>query len=398
MIGIIALLCLFIGIGIKLSKSKPTVASAAINAWPGRETQPKDEPKDTPPPPPSAPQEPQASPTPTLDPAEKTVEALDKEYQALLEKINRIDTIRKEYREAIGETAELVKSESVAKHYPDVHSAAKDGYIRFSLQTIARRLANIQSLEAPHAALQRAAETLLAERRRVEIDGLLGDLLPDNGPEARSQKLSAAMKQAASMNETVTFDPGLGNPPAIEAVWAQVMSGALVPKPEPGTGDSISGRNLEIIAEVCSGDFSHKNDLTEITPDGARCLKAFGGKDLFLNKLQSLSPESARWLAGWPGEWLSLNGLKDLPEPAARELSRWSGKWLSLNGLQSLDIPAVQHLSKWPGRRLELIGLTAINGWEGAGGELMLSPAMREKIEELKKMKAEGLVAKGVKP
>lgn len=392
--GIFVLLCLFVGIGMKLAKSRPPVVSVPVGAWPGKEVRPdpgalnpaEGQPKAAAAAP-VAPPEAEVSSRQAPDPVEEVLAALDREHDALLEKIERIDGFRKEYRQAIGETAGLVKVESAAKRYADFQSAVKDGYIRFSLQTIARRMSDIDSLERPRSELQRAAEALLAERRRVEIDGLMADLLPENGPEARTEKLKAAMERAASIDATVTFDPGLGAPPAIETVWARVMSGALEPKPDPGSVPTISAQNLQIVTELCNGDFSRKSDLTELTPDGARCLEAFSGKDLFLNKLQRLSPESAGFLAGWRGEWLSLNGLRELTEPAAAALSQWGGKWLSLNGLQSLDLAALEHLSKWPGRRLELVGLSALDAWERGGGELMLSEAMREKIAGLKKMK-----------
>jgi hypothetical protein len=167
----------------------------------------------------------------------------------------------------------------------------------------------------------------------------------------------------------------------LESIWKRIDS-QLAKKASPPASAPSAGKtkNEAIWAAVCSGNFSQKHKLTDLSPKAAKCLASWKGKDLYLNELTSLSPKAARQLSEWNGKWLGLNGLKELSPETAAHLARWKGKGLSLNGLTRLSPRVVAILSDWQGDQIELVNIKHMAHWENPKTRLFLSEALDRKI------------------
>ena len=143
--------------------------------------------------------------------------------------------------------------------------------------------------------------------------------------------------------------------------------------------DRDGGDTAAISRQICDGDFSQRDRLTTLSPEVARCLAKWKGKDLFLNALTELHPDAARHLADWQGDWLGLNGLTDLSPETAAHLARWKGKGLSLNGLSRLSPRVVAILSEWQGDQIELVNVKHLAHWENPSTRLHLSEDLKRK-------------------
>jgi hypothetical protein len=168
---------------------------------------------------------------------------------------------------------------------------------------------------------------------------------------------------------------------AFEQIWHKVLEKIKTETRQRKEIAAKNGANQRIEQQICRGNFEHKNRLTALSIETARCLLQWSGKDLFLNELTTLSPAVAQILAQWPGEWLSLNGIEELPPESANYLSQWPGKRLSMNGLIKLSSEATAYLSQWKGEQLEMIGLQSIGGWKNYGTRLYLSETLKRQLE-----------------
>jgi hypothetical protein len=167
----------------------------------------------------------------------------------------------------------------------------------------------------------------------------------------------------------------------LESIWQEITQRLPAAPEKTNSGLSQAMRDSADIANsICSGDYARKHHLKSLSPQTARCLSQWEGKDLFLNALTELSPESARHLAAWKGEWLGLNGLKELTPEAAAWLAQWKGKGLSLNGLSRLSPRVVAILSEWQGEQIELVNVKHMAHWENPKTRLFLSEALKRKL------------------
>jgi hypothetical protein len=237
-------------------------------------------------------------------------------------------------------------------------SAAADVRISLGLVAIQRRHTYISTLEMPIHNLARNSEELLYLLRKADLLALLAPKTADLDIDGFIRQADAVIEAHQSALAELDRHLEVAAPPDLESIWRRVET-RLAAKPAAGAQPPLllQGRDAVIAEEICRGDFSRTNQLTALSPQVARCLTAWSGKDLFLNALTDLSPQAARQLAAWEGTWLGLNGLRELTPETALYLAQWNGRRLSLNGLDRLSPPVVAIFSQWPGDQIELINL-----------------------------------------
>jgi hypothetical protein len=237
-------------------------------------------------------------------------------------------------------------------------SAAADVRISLGLVAIQRRQAYISTLEMPIHNLARNSEELLYLLRKADLLALLAPKTADLDIDGFIRQADAVIEAHQSALAELGRHFEVAAPPDLESIWRRVETRlAAIPAAGAQPPLLLQGRDAVIAEEICRGDFSRTNQLTALSPQVARCLTAWSGKDLFLNALTDLSPQAARQLAAWEGTWLGLNGLRELTPETALYLAQWNGRRLSLNGLDRLSPPVVAIFSQWPGDQIELINL-----------------------------------------
>ncbi|PID40940.1 MAG: hypothetical protein CR984_00615, partial [Proteobacteria bacterium] len=258
--------------------------------------------------------------------------------------------------------------------------------IVLGLQAIQRRNTYIDKLVTPSEALQVHSEVLLYHSRKADILSLMVAKTSDIDVDGFITAAEAVMTDHRQALSELNIDDASATPSSLENIWKDVNRRlSAVPK-NRANGDSVQQANNAVIwKKICEGDLTQKHRLTALSPEAARCLAAWKGKDLFLNNLTDLSPEAARSLSNWPGDWLGLNGLTELTPEVARHLARWKGKGLSLNGLDQLTPRVVAILSEWQGQQIELINVRHMAHWENPNTRLFLSDALKRKLNETRK-------------
>lgn len=253
--------------------------------------------------------------------------------------------------------------------------------IELGLRSIQRRASYNLKLDTPLAQVETHLEQLLYLERRIRLFELLDNTISGLSLADLKRDGTNLITRLRKESEQLSVENVESAIPSLKSIWQEIRLGA----PSGSGADVVASRttphNQKISHAICKGNFERKYQLTALTPQTAKCLANWPGKDLYLNGLTHLSPKVAKQLALWPGEWLSLNGIKRLSPEAARHLSKWPGKRLSLNGVSILSDEATTYLAQWQGEQLEMIGLTAIGRWENYVTHLFLSERLRRELQ-----------------
>ncbi|MCB2146628.1 MAG: hypothetical protein KQI81_09150 [Deltaproteobacteria bacterium] len=313
---------------------------------------------------------------------------LDRLRNELIQKRSEIDELRTYYQAGIDAEiqgiVEIVRK--TGKGPVSLNAALEDPRISLGLSAIQRRDAYIKKLETPINALFWGSEELLFFSRKAGLLSLMAGKTSDIDIDGFIKQADEIRKVHGSALAQLNIDSVSATPLAQESIWQDIEKRlpTTTSKPEPDNLVTDTD-NAAIWKDICEGDFTRKNQLTALSPESARCLAMWKGKDLFLNALTDLSPDVARHLAAWEGDWLGLNGLKELSPEAAVHLSRWKGKGLSLNGLSRLSPRVVAILSEWQGEQIELVNVKHMAHWENPKTRLFLSEDMKRKHSALRK-------------
>jgi hypothetical protein len=194
--------------------------------------------------------------------------------------------------------------------------------------------------------------------------------------ESLAKHIDTIIQQNIRDSDKLTMNTIGAKPQSLNRIWKKVYQS----RQKSAFLSSEEIKNRKIWKEICSGNYSRKHQLTELSPKSAKALSSWEGQDLFLVNLTELSPEEAQYLSKWKGRWLSLNGLTKLSPDAAKYLSQWQGKRLSLNGLKEVSPEVVEYLSQWRGEELELVSLKNISQWEESGKIVHLPDRHRKPI------------------
>lgn len=310
--------------------------------------------------------------------------------QKLLKKQKEILNLKKEYREGIDDVKAQILSEKKQYRITSFQKANQNRQINLKLRTIQRKELYRRKLNAPLHRLFSGSEKLLYAKRLANIDIKLADLTAGLDKQMIKQRIDNEIVrhtfQPADL--VVSMQPDEYTP--LEIIWNKLIKEKKPPHNNhnfskkqfsitKGSGNHLKKiTNRKILNQICKHNYSNVFLLTNLDPEGARCLSNWRGKDLFLNNLKVLSPIEAKYLSKWQGKWLGLNSLTTISPDVAKSLMNWQGDRLSLNNIEDLPDRTAFYLSKWSGKQMELIGLkflspTAaeyLNNWQRKGGKI----------------------------
>lgn len=310
---------------------------------------------------------------------QKTMEKLDRLRSELSQKQAEIEELDAYYHEGIETEIESVVETIRERKQTGLtfDAATADPHIRLGLDAIQRRDATIKKLKTPLNWLIESREDLLFFSRKAGLLSLMADKTSGIDIKAFIARADDIMRAHRIALAQLTIGSDAGPAISLETIWRDILKRLTMPplntKKPP---IEVKTDNATIWKDICEGDYSRKQTLTELSPEAARCLAKWNGRDLFLNGLTSLSAESARYLAKWEGEWLGLNGLADLSPDAAAHLSKWKGRGLSLNGLTRLPPRVATILSEWQGEQIELVNVRQMTPWDNPKTRLFLSESL----------------------
>ena len=310
----------------------------------------------------------------------------------LLKKQEEIRALKQYYRNRIQEVRDEILNEKREKGITTFQQALKSKRIELGLRTIRRRHLYIYKLNGPLEELHDGSEALLYIKRLAGIQIQMAPVVKGIDIDKLGKRMDLIIEKKAGSIDSLAIDTRETRAPALEEIWKEIVQeentrekpereGPKEEKPakekaQPQQEDTI---NSGIWKEVCVGNLRRKHELTKLSPNAAKCLSRWEGKDLFLNGITELPAAVAEQLSQWKGEWLCLNRITALSPEAAEGLSRWRGIRLSLNGLIELTPQAAKHLSQWRGKQMEVVGLANISpeankyltAWQKAGGEII---------------------------
>ena len=315
----------------------------------------------------------------------------------LLKKQEEIRALKHYYRNKIQEVKDEILNEKREKGITTFQQALKSKRIELGLRTIRRRHLYINKLNGPLEQLHDGSEELLYIKRLAGIQIQMAPVVNGIDIAGLGNRMDIIIEKKVSGIDNLAIDTRETSAPTLEEIWKKIVQGENVSKKserESPKGEKPEGekpekektqsqrqdkKNMAIWKEICVGNLSRKYELTRLSPDAAKCLAQWEGKDLFLNGITELPASIAEKLSQWEGEWLCLNRLTELSPEAAESLSRWRGIRLSLNGLIELTPQAAKYLSEWRGKEMEVVGLGKISpeankyltAWQKAGGEII---------------------------
>jgi len=307
---------------------------------------------------------------------------IDTLRQTLLAKKEEILRLQQNYQYGILELEEEAARLIRRGGFDSLPQALKNRQLELALQSIQRRQSYHDALAKPLHWIDLGSEELLYLRRRAFFDLQLKEIAEDIDITLHSADIDSALTKYQPTPERLSINNAVPVQLSLEVIWKRLAEQAR----HVGTS-ADDQRDLDIIAEVCSGSFGRVSELSILTLKGARCLAESGAMQLFLNRLGSMSSAAARKLCEWPGQWLCLNGVTRLSPELASQLFAWPGEWMSLNGLSEVPDEAAKYLAGWKGRQLELMGLRKSTGvkflaqWEVSGGRLFVPDDIRREIE-----------------
>jgi len=285
-----------------------------------------------------------------------------------------ITKLKQQYKKGIDDTKKNILKENRSKGLVTYQDAQKEKRVELYLRMIQRRQVYIAELDRLLEQLALNTEELLYLKRQIEIDMLMVNIIKGLNSKKLTKRIDAVIQHHIHDAEKLILNTKAARPQSLVSIWNQISKSDLH-KVRISKG-KIPDR--EIWQEICNGHFDRKHELTALSPESAKHLSEWQGKDLFLSKLVHLSPEAAKHLSNWKGKWLSLNGLTHVSPEAAKHLSQWKGSRLSLNGLTEVSPEVVEYLSQWQGEELELVSLKGISQWEESGKKVYLAGRQRK--------------------
>ena len=299
----------------------------------------------------------------------------------LLKKQEYIRALKHYYRDRIQEVRNEILNEKREKRITTFQQALKSKRIELGLRTIRRRHLYIRKLNGPLEQLHSSSEALLFIKRLAEIQIQMAPVVNGLDIAGLEKRMGLIIEKEAHGIENLVMDTRETRAPALEEIWKEIVQEKKEEKPakEKVHSQRQDKINKEIWKEICTGNLNRKFEITKLSPNTAKCLAQWEGKDLFLNGITELPAPIAELLSQWEGEWLCLNRLTELSPEAAEGLSRWRGIRLSLNSLISLTPQAAKHLSQWRGKQIEVVGLIKISpeadkymtAWQQSGGKII---------------------------
>ncbi len=310
-------------------------------------------------------------------------ERVSKLRNELIEKQKEIADLKRYYQKGISLEIDALIDELGMKSQIDFDKAVKNQRIFMGLESIQRRSLYIEKLENPLHILTWNSEELLYLMRKADIFEVIAEKSSGLDLDEFEKNVSLIIREHKRTTVLLSIDPVEAAPMSLESIWKTVLNkraeqiSAKSQKKLIAVKDPL---NQGIWDKICDGDFSQNFKLTRLSPEAAKCLSKWKGKDLYLNELKELKPEAAKMLSLWKGNWLVLNGLKTLSAESAKHLSRWEGKRLSLNGLESLSPRATFLLSQWDGDQIELIGVKKMGRWRNRYTQIYVSDQLKKKL------------------
>ena len=319
---------------------------------------------------------------------ETVVEQLDHMRSELIAKQTEIEELRTYYQAGIDAEIQgiLDTVRKAGKGNISYKTALANPRIRLGLSAIQRRDSYIRKLVGPAEVLLWNSEELFFFSRKAGLLALMTEKTSDidiDGFIDQADRIRGRHRKALA---ELNIDAVSVSPLALKTIWQDIAK--RLPTQTVGIQKQSGAAKADtttLSKKICSGDYTYRHQLTVLSPQTARCLAQWKGKDLFLNELTELQPETARQLAAWDGEWLGLNGLKELSPESAIFLSRWEGKGLSLNGLSRLSPRVVAILSEWQGEQIELVNVKHMAHWENPNTRLFLSEDLKRKLNSTRK-------------
>jgi hypothetical protein len=319
----------------------------------------------------------------------KSLEEIDRIRNASIEKQKKIANLITYYENSIhGIEVELI-NEKHEKNITFFQQAITNKKIELGLRTIQRRRFYIENLKRPYEQLLLGIEELFYIKRKTEIDIRMIPFSTGIDIRELAKNIHAIIqKHIITMNNFKIDTEQIQNVQfnQLEAIWEGLSS----IKPVQRDNNIVTQYDNETIwKEICNGNFSRINLLTDLSSDAAACLSKWKGKDLYLNGLSTIQPDVVKHLASWKGEWICLNGLSELSPEIAKLLSKWKGKRLSFNGLKELSGHSAGYLSKWKGNQIELVGIEKLPAdtskyllkWSKSGGTLYMDNKLLKRIK-----------------
>jgi hypothetical protein len=340
-----------------------------------------------------------APPAPHFPPGlEKGLAELDALRNRLMDKRSRIEALRKEYSEKVRQAEDEIRAEAGRREITTLAQARSVRAIELALKTVQRRRAYAQSLDGPAARLGEGSEELLFLKRLTEIDWHLTDAAMGLDTQLLEKRLYTSIRKHLVAPGSLVVDVRPERYPSLESVWKGIgiepAKRKIGPKPvvtkaagRKSKSVSRTTGNADILKEIVSGNFQNISSLSRLTPEMARHISTWKGKELFLSDLSHLSSKAAAYLAKWEGSWMALNGLDELSPDVARQLVHWKGDRLSLNGLTALDAASARFLSQWQGKQIEVAGLERLypdtarllTQWQRGGGHVFVPERFKRK-------------------
>jgi hypothetical protein len=336
---------------------------------------------------------PQVPAVPDAEPSDEsrlktTADNLDRLRNELIDKQAQIQELRDYYQAGIEAEIQGVIDTvgQINKSKFTFDQALAEPRINLGLAAIQRRETYIRRLEDPVNELFLDSEELLYLSRKAGLLAMMAVRTSDIDVDGFIQLADEVSHSHRKALAQLDIDDVPATPLDLKTIWKEIARRLPARPVNPIKKDAAAQTdNAALWKKICEGDYSEKNKLTALSPQAARCMARWKGKDLFLNALTDLSAEAARGLADWEGEWLGLNGLKELTPEAAVHLARWKGKGLSLNGLSRLSPRVVAILSEWQGDQIELVHVKHMAHWENPNTRLFLSEDLKRKRNATRK-------------
>ena len=299
--------------------------------------------------------------------------------QGLQNKQKAISDLTRQYEQGINEAESEILEYIHRQKIATYQDAIKEKRVELCLRSIQRRQIYIEELDQLLDQLILDTEDLIYQKRKIAIDMLMVNVLLGMDMEKLEKRIDTMIQQLIDEDEKLTIDTKDVRPQQLNKIWENIYES----RKKRTYVSNEEKTNREIWEEICNGDFSRKHELTALSPEAAKALSEWTGKDLFLGKLTRLSHDEAKYLSTWKGRWLSLNGLTQLTPDAAMYLSQWQGNRLSLNGLKKVSPEVVEYLSQWRGDDLELVSLKNISQWKESGKKVHLPDNHRKPTKRL---------------
>ena len=309
---------------------------------------------------------------------------------SLLHKQEEVTRLKKHYQDGIEELQKEISDELQKGEANTFLQAMGNDAIAFSLKTIQRRQAYIHQLEKPSRWIYQAREELLYIKRRTIIDIQVAEIAGGIDLNEHMRHINAAIRKYQPAADKLAPDMTNAQLEPLEIIWERIQN-----KTQLYVSVRSHSKNQIISEQICTGNFDHLTELSEISAETARCITELKGSDLFLNSVAEISPGAAKQLIQWKGSWVCLNGVRTLSPRAAHYLFQWDGNWISLNGLTEFPVEIGETLLQWDGHQLELMGLQYVEDfptrialdylarWERSGGKLFVPEDVRKKIDEM---------------